>query len=172
MRLAPIYFCHTAISVAFVISVIGFCVDPSKSSAADHCNRSPGTLILSRPGQHQTPPILFDYEFRSEKYDITANRYLWCIQSDRSNQNVVFLNGAMTTMSSRYLRALIEPGKGLSMLCWMLLKAKVTHVAFPSPERTNLSGTRLTRRRSVHQQSEISPRDRLCSCAGRRNYPD
>ena len=47
------------------------------------------------------------------------------------------------------------------MLCWMLLKAKVTHVAFPSPERTNLSGTRLTRRRSVHQQSEISPRDRL-----------
>lgn len=90
MRLAPIYFCHTAISVAFVISVIGFCVDPPESSAADGCNRTSGTRFISRPGQHQTPPILFDYESRSDKYDITANRYLWCIQSDRGNQNVVF----------------------------------------------------------------------------------
>jgi hypothetical protein len=112
MRLASIYFCRTAISVAFVISIIGFCVDPSESSAADDCNRTPGTPIISRPGQHQTPPILFDYESRSEKYDITANRYLWCIQSDRSNQNVVFFKWGDDHNESRYLRALIEPGKG------------------------------------------------------------
>jgi len=112
MRLASIYFCRTAISVAFVISIIGFCVDPSESNAADDCNRTPGTPIISRPGQHQTPPILFDYESRSEKYDITANRYLWCIQSDRSNQNVVFFKWGDDHNESRYLRALIEPGKG------------------------------------------------------------
>ena len=79
---------------------------------ADDCQHNQAQLIESAPGQNNSEPVKFSYESRRERYSNTANRYVWCIESDRDNQNVAEFKWGNSRNEDLYLAALIEPGRG------------------------------------------------------------
>jgi hypothetical protein len=82
------------------------------SYAADDCQRNQGDVLESRPGQSPKGEITFSYESRIERYKHATRRHIWCIESDKSNQNIVQFKWGDSKDPGRYFDALVEPGRG------------------------------------------------------------
>jgi hypothetical protein len=81
------------------------------SFAADDCHRNPNPLDREW-GQDGPSELRFAYESRVERQGNTK-LYIWCIESDKANANVGEFRWGDNRDDSRYLRGLVEPGKGL-----------------------------------------------------------
>jgi hypothetical protein len=80
--------------------------------AADDCQRSQGDVIEGRPGQSPAGDVIFLYESRIERYKHATRRHIWCIESDKSNQNMVHFKWGDAKDPGKYFDALVEPGRG------------------------------------------------------------
>jgi hypothetical protein len=79
---------------------------------ADDCLRNQAQVLDILPGQNGANGVNFTYESRRELFSNTSNKYVWCVEADRSNQNIAEFKWGDTKNECRYLCALIEPGRG------------------------------------------------------------